>query len=169
MKPADVASRRPRIAVVGLGHELRGDDAAGIAVARALQAALGDDDGLLVIVAGPAPENYLGPLRRFNPDQVLFVDAAQMDEVPGAIRWLSWRELEGLGPWTHGLSPQALDRFLIGELGCAMSLIGIQPAGNEIAASLSPEVADAVDTVVLCLLRLLAQDWVLGSTRGGLA
>lgn len=166
MKPADVASRRPRIAVVGLGHELRGDDAAGIAVARALQAALGDDDCLLVIAAGPAPENYLGPLRRFNPDQVLFVDAAQMDEVPGAIRCLSWRALDGSGPWTHALSPQALSRFLIGELGCAMSLIGIQPAGNEIAASLSPEVADAVDTVVLRLLRLLAQDWVLGSTRG---
>jgi hydrogenase 3 maturation protease len=169
MKPADIASRRPRIAVVGVGHELRGDDAAGIAVARSLQAALGDDDGLLVIVAGPAPENCMGPLRRFNPDQVLFVDAAQMDEVPGAIRWLSWRELDGLGPWTHGLSPQALGRFLSSELGCSMSLVGIQPAGNEIAAPLSSEVADAVDTVVLCLLRLLAQDWVPASARGKLA
>jgi hydrogenase 3 maturation protease len=165
MTPADVASQRPRIAVVGLGHELRGDDAAGIAVARALQAALGDDDCLLVIAAGPAPENHIGLLRRFNPDQVLFVDAAQMDEGPGAIRCLSWRELDGSGPWTHGLSPQALHRFLTGELGCAVSLIGIQPAGNEIAASLSPEVADAVDSVVLRLLRLLAQDWVLNSTR----
>ncbi|MFN2290975.1 MAG: hydrogenase maturation protease, partial [Anaerolineae bacterium] len=103
-----------------MGHELRGDDAAGIAVARALQAALSDDDGLLVIAAGPAPENFIGPLRRFNPDQVLFVDATQMDEVPGAIRWLSWQELQGSGPWTHALSPQALNHFLVGELGCAM-------------------------------------------------
>jgi hydrogenase maturation protease len=169
MKAADVASRRPRIAVVGLGHEWRGDDAAGIAVARALQAALDDEEGLLVIAAGAAPENYTGPLRRFGPDQVLFVDAAQMDETPGAIRWLSWSELDGSGPWTHALSPPALGRFLIDELGCAISLIGIQPAGSEIGASLSPEVANAVETVVLRLLRILAQDWVLGSARGELA
>jgi hydrogenase 3 maturation protease len=169
MSAVDVAFPRQRIAVVGLGHELRGDDAAGIAVARALQGALGHDDRSLVIAAGAAPENYTGVLRRFDPEQILFVDAAQMDEEPGAIRWLSWRELDGWGPWTHALSPQALGRFLTGELGCVMSLIGIQPAGNELGAALSPEVANAVDTVVLCLLRILAQDWVLGPTRGELA
>ncbi|MEJ2210533.1 MAG: hydrogenase maturation protease [Anaerolineae bacterium] len=161
MKPADVTAPRPRIAVVGLGQELRGDDAAGVAVAQALQAALGEDERVLVIAAGPAPENCLGPLCRFKPDRVLFVDAAQMDDTPGAIRWLPWHEVRGVGVGTHGLSPQVLARFLSGELGCEMALVGIQPVSDEIAAPLSPEVADAVDTIVLCLLRLVAQDWVL--------
>jgi hydrogenase 3 maturation protease len=156
----------PRVAIVGMGHELRGDDAAGIAVARALKSALDGDERLLVIDAGPAPENCTGPLRRFSPDYVLFVDAAQMDEPPGAIRCLSWHDMNGLGASTHTLSPRVLARFLASQLGCAITLIGIQPASNAIAAPLSPEVADAVDTVVLCLLRLLAHDWVLDSTRG---
>jgi hydrogenase 3 maturation protease len=167
MKLVEPCATIPRIAVVGMGHELRGDDAAGVAVARALQAALGDDDRWLVIDAGPAPENYTGPLRRFEPDLVLFVDAAQMDEAPGTIRWLPWRETDRLGSSTHTLSPQVLARFLIRELGCEATLVGIQPSHDTLAAPLSPEVADAVDTVVLCLLRLLAQDWVLGSDRGG--
>jgi hydrogenase 3 maturation protease len=165
MKLAEPCAAIRRIAVVGMGHELRGDDAAGIAVARALQTALGSDERLLVIDAGPAPENYTGPLRHFEPDLVLFVDAAQMDEAPGTIRWVPWREVDGLGVWTHALSPRVLACFLIGQLGCEVTLLCIQPSNNSLAASLSPEVADAVDTVVLCLLRLLAQDWALGSAR----
>ncbi len=151
----------PRVAVVGMGHELRGDDAAGVVVARALQMALGDDERLLIIDAGSVPENHTGPLRRFAPDLVLFVDAAQMDEAPGTIRWLPWPETQRAGAATHGPSPHTLAKFLIGELGCEVTWVGIQPAGNEIAAPLSPEVAEAVDTVVLCLLRVLARDWVL--------
>ena len=41
--------------------------------------------------AGPAPENFTGPLRRFRPDLVLLVDAAQMDAEPGTIGWLTCR------------------------------------------------------------------------------
>ncbi len=138
----------PRIAVVGMGHELRGDDAAGLAVARALQRALEGDEHWLVIDAGPAPENQTGPLRRFKPDVVLLVDAAQMDEAPGAVCWLSWNETGGISASTHSLSPRVLAGFLIGELGCEVALLGIQPASNAIDARLSPEVAEAVATIV---------------------
>jgi hydrogenase 3 maturation protease len=138
----------PRIAVLGIGHELRGDDAAGLAVARALQRALAGDGHWLVIDAGPTPENQTGPLRRFKPDVVLLVDAAQMDEAPGVIRWLPWNETGGISASTHTLSPQVLARFLIGELGCEVALLGIQPAHNAIDARLSPEVAEAVATIV---------------------
>lgn len=161
MRPADAADPLPRLAVIGIGHELRGDDAAGLAVARALRSALANDERLLVIDAGPAPENHTGPLRRFAPDVVLLVDAAQMGEPPGAIRCVSWQDLDGFGGSTHTLSPHILATFLIDELGCQVSLIGIQPAQDRVAAELSPEVADAVDTLVLWLLRVLTRDWAL--------
>jgi hydrogenase 3 maturation protease len=145
-----------RVAVVGMGHELRGDDAAGIAVARALHASLPDDERALAIDAGPVPENQTGPLRRFWPDIVLFVDAAEMDEPPGAIRWLPWNEADGLGASTHTLSLQILARFLIRELGCKVALLGIQPVDNAIASRLSPEMAEAIDAIVQHLLRVLS-------------
>lgn len=137
----------PRVAVVGVGHELRGDDAAGLAVARALQTALAGDERMLVIDAGPVPENYVGPLRRFQPDVVLLVDAAQLGEEAGVIRWLSWKETDGLSASTHTLSPRLLAQFLISELGCEVALLGIQPRNDAIDAPLSSEVVSAVDEI----------------------
>jgi hydrogenase 3 maturation protease len=138
----------PRVAVVGVGHELRGDDAAGLAVARALQAALAGDERVLVIDAGPVPENYVGPLRRFQPDVVVLVDAAQMGEEAGVIRWLSWQETDGLSASTHTLSPRLLAQFLISELSCEVALLGVQPNNNAIDDPLSSEVVGAVDEIV---------------------
>ncbi|MBN2303967.1 MAG: hydrogenase 3 maturation endopeptidase HyCI, partial [Anaerolineae bacterium] len=74
---------QPRVALVGIGHELNGDDAAGLAVVRALLPLAEGRDRVSLIDAGPAPENCTGPLRAFAPDLVLLIDAAQMGEEPG--------------------------------------------------------------------------------------
>jgi len=141
-------SSAPRVAVVGVGHELNGDDAAGIAVARSLAGLPAPHDRLLVIDAGPAPENTTGLLRRFGPDLVLLVDAAQMGELPGAIRWLDWRETDGISASTHTLPLHLLARYLVTELGCDVALLGIQPAANTLDAPLSPAVSRAVASIV---------------------
>ncbi len=140
-----------RIAVVGIGSELRGDDAAGIGVARALAIRLGDLPHVRVIDAGVAPENQTGPLRRFDPALVILVDAALMGEPPGAVRWLDWRETDGLSASTHTLPPYLLGKFLAEDLGCGVALIGIQPAGNDLGAPLSAPVEAAVAEVVEAL------------------
>jgi len=139
---------KTRIAVVGIGSELRGDDAAGIGVARALAARLGDPPHVRVIDAGAAPENQTGPLRRFDPALVILVAAALMGEAPGAVRWLDWRETDGLSASTHTLPHYLLRKFLAEDLGCGVALIGIQPAGNDLGAPLSAPVEAAVAAVV---------------------
>ena len=135
-----------RVAIVGIGQELRGDDAAGVSVARALQSTVGaiHELPLLVIDAGAAPENFTGQLRRFDPDLVLLIDAAQLNEAPGTIRWLDWQETSGLSASTHTLPPHVLAEYLVNELNCEVALIGIQPQGNEFDAPLSPPVQQAV-------------------------
>lgn len=149
-------SDTPRVAVVGVGHDLSGDDAAGLATVRALETALEPHDRLLLVVAGPAPENASGLLRRFAPDLVLLIDAAQMGEPPGAVCWLDWQELTGVSASTHTLPLHLLARYLMTELGCAVSLIGIQPAANAIDAPLSPDVQDAVEAVAAGIAAALA-------------
>lgn len=141
------------MAVVGVGHEWRGDDAAGLAVARALQPPAEGDGRApwLAIEAGPAPENCTGPLRRFGPDLVLLVDAARMGEPPGTVRWLDWRAAGGFGASTHTLPLSMLARYLTAELGCVVALLGIQPADLGAGASLSPPVRQAVDRVARAL------------------
>jgi hydrogenase 3 maturation protease len=158
-------SERARVAVVGMGHELRGDDGAGVAVARALGAAARNDERLLVIDAGPAPENQIGPLLRFVPDVVLFVDAVEMGEAPGTVRWVPWCETDGAGGSTHTLSPQVLAQFLMRELGCEVLLLGIQPASCAVGAQLSPEVAEAVHDLARSLSSTLSCDRSSGGPR----
>jgi len=140
-------SNPPRVAVVGVGHELNGDDAAGLAVVRALKSALSPCDRVLLVDAGPAPENTTGLLRQFAPDLVLLIDAAQMDEPPGGVRWLCWQETTGISASTHTLPLHMLAQYLVAEFGCEVALLGIQPAANAINAPLSAVVEDAVDGV----------------------
>src|SRR5512147_1394215 len=119
--------RPARVAILGIGNELSGDDGAGVRVVRELAARLPATPGVLLIDGGVAPENFTGPLRRFQPDLVLEIDAALLDEPPGTTRAIDWREADGLSASTHTLPPSVLASYLVSELKCDVRLIGIQP------------------------------------------
>lgn len=148
--------RPPRTAIIGIGSELCGDDAAGIALAQALQRRGPEIDTLLVIDAGPALENTSGLLRRFAPDLVLVVDAAQMDEPPGSIGWLRWQDTAGLSASTHTLPIHMFAAYITEELGCEVALLGVQPAQNNVDTPLSAPVAQAVEALAADLCDLLS-------------
>lgn len=138
----------PRVAVVGVGHDLNGDDSAGLAVARALKRRLADQDWLTVIEAGIAPENCTGALRLFRPHLVLLVDAAQMGEPPGSVRWVPWQDTTGISATTHTLPLYMLGKFLTADLGCDVALLGLQPFANEFDTPLSSGMQTVIDGVV---------------------
>ena len=123
---------------------MNGDDGAGVRAVKELAARLPATPGVLLIDGGTAPENYTGPLRRFQPNLILEIDAAQMDAPAGTTALLDWREADGLSASTHTLPPSVLAAYLTKELGCDVSLIGIQPRGLEFGEGLSPEVERAV-------------------------
>ena len=139
---------RPKIAVVGIGHELRGDDAAGVLVVRGLT----ERANLLLIDGGPAPENYTGALRRFQPDIVLLIDAAQMNLAAGAIRAVGLDSTDEFSASTHTAPLTLMAHFIREEIGSEVFLIGIQPKNTAFGAPISPEVELAVENVVQALL-----------------
>ncbi len=141
----------PRLAFVGIGHELCGDDAVGVRIAELLRPLVAGDENVLVVVAGPAPENFTSVLRRFRPDLVVMLDSALMDEQPGAIRWLDWQETEGISASTHTLPLHIFASYLIAELGCSLALIGIQPGQTFADAPLTPPIQAAAESVVAAL------------------
>jgi hydrogenase 3 maturation protease len=162
------------VAVVGIGQELNGDDGAGVLVVRRLSALARRGSGkaapnksqgpgafpgpcdLLIIEAAHAPENCLGPLLRFRPALVIVVDAAELGERPGTVRWLDWQETAGLSASTHTLPPSMLARFLVPAAGCEVAVLAIQAADTALGAPLSPEVAAAVEEILNGLSQLLA-------------
>jgi len=133
--------------VLGIGHELGGDDAAGVRVAGVLRKHTADHGHLLALEAGSAPENFTGSLRSFQPDLVVMVDAAQMDCAPGTICWLDWQDTQGFSASTHTLPLHILATYLTKDLGCEVALIGIQPQQTYEDIPLTPVVARAVRKV----------------------
>jgi hydrogenase 3 maturation protease len=146
---------RPRLAFLGVGNDLYGDDAAGVVAARRLQAGLGGRKDILIMDAGGVPENCTGPLRRFKPDAVLLIDAAQMNADAGTIRFLSWHDVVGLQTSTHTFPLHILAQYLSDELGCHVFLIGIQPGSAVFDTPLSPPAQAAVDELVASLTDIL--------------
>jgi hydrogenase 3 maturation protease len=148
----------PRLVILGIGHELRGDDGVGTAVVRHLSThrALTQRDDLLILNGAHAPENQTGPIRRFSPDFVLLIDAALLDEAPGAVRWLPWEKTVGLSASSHTLPPYMLAHYLTVELGCQVALLGIQPLDTSLGVPLSPIAQQAVDDVCQGIASLLA-------------
>ncbi len=122
-----------RVALVGIGNELNGDDAAGLLVARLLsrRECAGDAPHLLVVEGGSAPENCTAALRRFAPQVVILVDAAWMDMEPGQVSLIPWETASGLSASTHSLPLSMLARYLMLEFNCSVHLLGIQAGATQ--------------------------------------
>jgi hydrogenase 3 maturation protease len=140
--PADA-----RLAIVGIGNELRADDAAGILTIRSLLEKCPAHRRILLLEAGAAPENVTAPLRGFKPHLVLFLDAAVLGAPPGSIELLDTAAIEGMSASTHTLPLSILARYLTLELGCQVALLGIQPASNAFGGPVSEAVLDAVEAI----------------------
>ena len=153
--PPDLAWTAGRVAVVGIGNELNGDDGAGVAIVRLLKQRVPRRPDLLLLDGGTAPENLTGALRTFNPNTVLLVDVADFGGVPGAIAWLPWEESDGLSASSHTLPPSVLCRYLIHEFACRMMLLGVQPQRIEFGEPLTAAVRNSVHEVVTLLARSL--------------
>ena len=144
-----------RVAILGCGSPLRGDDAAGSAIAEALED-LSTSGSACAFVGDTAPENQTGPIKRFKPDLVLVIDAIDMGKEPGAVRVIPAEEVGGVSFSTHILPLPILMDYLKREIGCDVVLLGIQLATLDFMADMTPAVAEAVNALTSELRSLLS-------------
>jgi len=131
-----------RIAVVGLGNILMGDDGVGVLATEALQReAL--PDNVEVFDAGTALQDLMQELAGFA--RVIFVDSCKAGGEPGAVyrnvhQPDAW-DADAMGDSLHDMNVAQvlrLHRVAGGELG-EVVLIGIEPADIALREGLSPE------------------------------
>jgi hydrogenase 3 maturation protease len=157
---------------------LRGDDAVGVVVANRLRdwqssgrdagdapshllagagekpagAASGVFNDALFVNGGSAPENVLGEVKAFQPDVIVFIDAAVMGRERGAVRLIDTRQekISGISFCTHSLPLTIIADYIRQSLDCEIYVIGIEPGdmGFRPDCALSPPVAAAADEVV---------------------
>ncbi len=114
-----------RIAVVGVGDELNVHDRLGILAAREIEGL--HLENLQVFYAGTVPESVTGPIRRYKPDAVVLLDAADMGARPGSVAVVQPEEIAANLLSTHALPLSVVMEFLEKDTGARVLLIGIQP------------------------------------------
>jgi hydrogenase 3 maturation protease len=138
--------------VMTVGNGMIGDDAAGPLLAEKLKRA--PLAGWETLNGGSAPENSLFLIREMAPEQVLIVDAADMDLTPGEIRLIGDERIED--PFfmtTHSLPLTYLMQALR-EFVPKVDLLGIQPELVAFGYPVSDRVKLAVDQVYECLSQI---------------
>ena len=131
----EALSQGRRVAVIGIGSALHGDDAAGVLAAQA--AAQARIKNLRGIVGGTAPENVTGEIAGFAPHIAVFVDAAEMGLKPGQTRLLKPEEIGGISFSTHTLPLRIMIEYLSRRIRCEFLVLGVQPERLEFGAGLS--------------------------------
>jgi hydrogenase 3 maturation protease len=131
--------------VLTVGNPMMGDDAAGPLLARLMAGS--PIDGWDVLDGGSVPENCLHQIREMAPEQILVVDAADMDIVPGEFRLISDEKLEDPFLMTTHTLPLSYLIQSLRESTPKVELLGIQPQIVAFGFPVSPEVKQAVEAV----------------------
>jgi len=136
--------------IVGIGNTLKGDDGVGPLVCEQLEQAKVRAE---LIDAGTVPENYIQPIIKKAPQNLLIIDAIDFGVSPGVINVFRPEQLDSSVFSTHTLSPRLFIDMITQEIEVDVYLVGIQPAQTQIGQSLSAPVSQAAQSLV----RMLAE------------
>jgi len=151
-----IADSRYPVHLVGVGNELKTDDAAGLEVASSLRAELGACPvrGVRIHGFSPLPERLLSKLASGEGRVVIF-DAVEASAKPGEVVFRSLADTRYGFFGTHNI-PLKLVPGLEERLG-DFFLVGVQPASLEVGVGLSQTVREAVNEIVAVVAKGVAE------------
>jgi hydrogenase 3 maturation protease len=141
-----------KLAILGVGSSLKGDDAAGSEIAGRFINEYSEEcsQRLRVYSCSTAPENYTGAIKEFRPDHVMIIDAANASQEPGSVFLIDPEKISEVSFSTHTLPLKFLIDYIKSETGCNVTVIGIQPLDVTFGAPMSLKVRKAAtDTKTL--------------------
>jgi hydrogenase 3 maturation protease len=143
---SDIKDRiRGKVAVIGIGNIMRGDDGCGVKLIESLKkrkinASLFD--------CGTVPENYIFPILTTSCDTVILVDAADFNMPPGSIKVLPLNEVSGAGLSTHNSSLRLFtDLLMTGKDNLNIFVVSLQPKTIAFGGVLSPEMKSGIEAL----------------------
>jgi len=128
--------------LMGVGNDIRGDDAVGELVVRGF-----DADDWETIDCGSVPENQIVMVEDGKYDLVVIVDAADMELEPGEIRKVPREYLGVFTMSTHAMPLSTVMDFLDQKVE-EVILIGIQPKDMRLKEGMTPELEDAKEEMI---------------------
>lgn len=132
-----------KIVFVGLGNKARGDDVAGLLFTDILKSKSAFQNSKFVF-AGKNPENHLQEIINYNPDAVVFIDAANWGGTPGEIMFLNSDNISNYDFSTHAFSIKLIEKFILLNRKMDFHYIGIQTKSNQLGKDISEEVRKSI-------------------------
>ncbi len=148
-----------RIAVLGVGSELRGDDAVGILIVSSLanDRKLKSLKKMQVFLGSTAPENFTGQIKAFKPTHLLIIDCVDMKAPAGkACLFKPEDECRGVSFSTHRMPIRIISDYLCQSFPCCVIILGIQPKTLDFGAKPSKEVLITASNVEKILKKIIA-------------
>jgi len=140
-----------RTVIVGIGNTLKGDDGVGPVVCEQLRRARVSAE---LLDAGTVPENYIYPIIKKAPQNLLIIDAIDFGAPAGTIRLFEPQQLNSLIISTHTLSPRIFVDMVCKEIQTQVFFVGIQPAQTKLGQPLCAAVSQAAQSLVNYLSNL---------------
>jgi len=150
-------AKASRVAVVGIGSELRGDDAAGLLVVSTLSDSWEREPPRIpakTFVGSTAPENITGEVRAFAPSHIVLIDCADLGAAPGSCALIDTSAVGGGAGSTHNMPLRVLVDFLEKTMDAEVLLIGIQPE----CVAFASEMREGVRRGSMELARMLMEE-----------
>jgi hydrogenase 3 maturation protease len=152
-KLVDFLKKATSVVVIGMGNELRADDAVGIHLVRLLKPFT--NNHLKIFEGYMTPEVFIGPACLLHPSHVLIVDAAELNQKPGDWRMLSPDEIkEGLFT-THTIPAVEVAAEIRRRCKASVMFLGIQPKSRDISLLLSKECQQTAENIVKIIHKTL--------------
>ena len=132
--------------MLGIGSELRADDAVGLIIARGLKAYIKNKKKrnlLKVFLGETAPENLTGQIKKFKPTHLIVIDAVDFHLKTGSLRVVNICAEAGAFFSTHRVPIGIFRDYLYKSIGCETILIGMQPGSTEFCGGLSQGIPES--------------------------
>lgn len=146
-----------RIAILGVGSDLRCDDVAGVLAAQMIEkASRGRTKSLevKVFIGATAPENLTGEIKIFQPSHLMIIDSVDFGGEPGQITVIDPKAIDGISFCTHTLPIKVMSDYLLQSLNCRMIFVGIQPRSLTVGRPPSKEILRAAKRLSAIVVKL---------------
>jgi hydrogenase 3 maturation protease len=149
-----------RVAVLGIGSELRGDDIVGLLAAQQIEKNTKGKSvtpQVQVFIGETAPENLTGAIKKFQPTHLIIIDAAELSKEPGHIEIMEPETIGGTSFCTHSLPLKIIIGYLLESFKFQAILIGIQPKTLTFGAQPTKEVVAAAKLIADAITKSFTQ------------
>ena len=124
-----------------IGNKKAGDDGIGPFIATSLKKM----KNITYLDCGIIPENYTSLVKKYNPNKLIIIDAADMNLKPGEFRIISKEKIGLMHISTHNIPLSILINYLENYIK-KIYFIGIQP--KKFVGNISNEVKESAKNLI---------------------